>query len=248
MKRLSYRFALLLLVSHLGLSAQTYAYEIYDSGAFLHSPSVGADSLGYLDGVFNDFAGSGIDITFTNMLNADGIGSLEWEFSNNTSATLNDVSLFGYVDGEISPDLNSSFNEFGRLIAVGGTGSGDSAPDSWEIDEPGFAFGDIYDNLFLGALDNSNGVPEGSEDDVAVALGFELGDILAGETWTMAINISLVDIGGLFHGDIDSGAGVFINGSVDLVRVINPVDEPGSLPVLLLGLAGIYLAGKRKKQ
>ncbi len=246
MKRLSYQFALFCLVFNPGLSAPAHAYEIYDAGAFLHSPSVSTGPLGYLDGVFNDFDGSGIDITFTNTLNADGIGSLSWAFSNNTAATLSDVNLFGYLDGEIDPDLNSSFNEFGRLIAVAGSGSGDSAADSWEIDEPGFVFGDIYDNLFLGALDNSNAVPEGSEDDVAMALGFELGDILAGETWTMAINISLDNIGGLFHGDIDGGNGFYINGSVDINRAV-PVNEPGSLALLLLGLAGVCLARKNNK-
>lgn len=42
---------------------------------------------------------------------------------------------------------------------------------SWEIDEPGFVFRDIYDNFLLGTLDNAIGSP--LPDDVSMALGWQ---------------------------------------------------------------------------
>jgi hypothetical protein len=51
---------------------------------------------------------------------------------------------------------------------------------SWEIDEPGFAFGDIFEHfasstaLAGSQLDNSNGLPASSPDDVSMALGLNL--------------------------------------------------------------------------
>lgn len=222
------------------ISPPSQAYVIYDLGAFVHSPSLGNLSLSYLDGVQNDFPGTGVDLSFISNLDADNLGQVSWQFSNNTGSTLQDVSLFGYLDGEIDPDINSSFNEYGQYISVDGAGAGDENPDSWEIDEPGFVFGDIYDNLFNGALDNSNAVGIGSEDDVSLALGFELGDILDGETWELILNISEADIGGLFHGDADSGKGIYLTGAAHINRVIS-VDEPVPLVLFLIGIFGVFL-------
>jgi hypothetical protein len=218
--------------------APASAYEIYETGAFLNSSTLGSDSLGYSDGLFDDFSGSGIDLTFVNSLDSNGLGELTWQFINNTADTLSDVSLFGYVDGEIDETLNTFFNEYGQYISVTGSGSSDNDPDSWEIDEPGFLFGDIYDNLIFGALDNSNGVSLGSEDDVSVALGFELGDILAGQTWILSLLISEQDIGGLYHGDDDSGKSVYINGSA----VVSSTAVPEPAPVLLFSLGLVSLS------
>ena len=238
-------FVSLVALTALSIHTPSKAYEIYDAGAFLNSPSLSALSLGYLDGVYNDFAGSGVDLSFVNSLDSNGLGQLTWEFTNNTATTLFGVNLFGYLDGEIDSDLNSSFNEYGQFVSVSGVGSADTDPDSWEIDEPGFVFGDIYDNLFLGQLDNSNGVPLGAEDDVSLALGFELGDILAGDTWLLALTISEENIGGLFHGDDHSGTGIYMNGSVTIDRA-TPVDEPAPFYLFLMGLTGLFLAHRTR--
>jgi hypothetical protein len=155
------------------------------------------------------------------------------------------VSLFGYVDGEIDETLNTFFNEYGQYISVTGSGSGDSDPDSWEIDEPGFLFGDIYDNLIFGALDNTNAVFQGAEDDVSLALGFELGDILAGQTWNMTLSISDTDIGGLYHGDYASGTGAYINGNV-VVDSVTTVAEPNGMLLFLLGMFGMTLIRRQR--
>ncbi len=247
MRTLSFKAALASLVLSISVPfiAPANAYEIYDSGAFLNSSTLGANSLGYLDGVLDDFAGSGVDLSFVSSLDSNGYGDLTWQFTNNTSGVLSDVSLFGYVDGEIDEPINSYFNEYGQYISVTGTGSGDIYADSWEIDEPGVVFGDIYNNLFLGALDNTNAVPQGSEEDVSLALGFELGDILAGQTWTMTLSISDIDIGGLYHGDDHSGTGAYINGTV-IVDTATTVPEPAGLLLFLASLLGMTLVRRQR--
>ena len=231
-------FCSLFLLTSVAFVSPVSSYEIYESGAFLNSTTLGAHSLGYLDSGLDDFSGSGVDLSFVNSIDSSGYGDLTWQFTNNTSSILSDVSLFGYVDAEIDEPINSFFNEYGRYVSVVGTGSGDILPDSWEIDEPGFVFGDIYDNLYLGALDNTNGVPEGAEDDVSLALGFELGDILIGQTWTMTLSISDIDIGGLFHGDDGSDTFAYVNGTV-VVDSVTPVPEPAGMLLFLVGILGL---------
>jgi hypothetical protein len=233
--------ASLFLFTSIPLTASVSAYEIFESGAFVNSSTLGSSSLQYLTSGLNDFAGSGIDISFTNGLNSQNYGNLTWQFTNNTSITLSNVSLFGFVDAEIVETFNTFFNEYGSYISVTGSGSGDINPDSWEIDEPGYVFGDVYANMLNGALDNTNAVPLGLEDDVSLALGFELGDILVGQTWSMSLSISATDIGGLYHGDAPSGTGAYINGTA-VVYPATSVPEPSSVMVLLLGLFGMTFA------
>ena len=74
-------------------------------------------------------------------------------------------NILVFLDIEIDELVNTFFNEFGSVVGAPGAGL------SWEIDEPGYVFGDIYTNFVAGALDGTNGVPSGSPDDVSFALG-----------------------------------------------------------------------------
>ncbi len=82
-----------------------------------------------------------------------------------TGAGSHSVSLF--VDHEIDEAINGFSNEYG---GVSGT---PAAGQSWEIDEPGYSFGDIYANFAAGSLDNSNGVGAAAPDDVSMALAWD---------------------------------------------------------------------------
>lgn len=72
-----------------------------------------------------------------------------------------------YFDHEIDETANTFFNESGE--PVGGLPAG----LSWEIDEPGFSFGNIYTNFTTRTLDNLNGVPSSAPEDVSMALGWD---------------------------------------------------------------------------
>jgi hypothetical protein len=73
-----------------------------------------------------------------------------------------------FVDMEVNETGNTFFNEWGEAVGSPDVGYG----QRWEIDEPGFTFGDIFANFSAGKLDNSNGVPSAAPDDVSMALGY----------------------------------------------------------------------------
>ena len=145
----------------------------------------------YLDGTTYCDIGPCDSDTLTDLSGVPGVDDSLFDFSTGigtlsvttTGAGAHSVDFF--VDIEIDEVVNSFFNESGAASGVSAAGQ------SWEIDEPGFVFGDLFDNFLVSSLDGSNGVPAGSEDDVSMALGwdFVLG---AGETSDIVFLLSTV--------------------------------------------------------
>jgi hypothetical protein len=226
-------------------STHTWSITIYQYSVFINSPDLGLSSFEdtQIDLEFNasnNFANVGLDVTFTNSLNLDDIGNVSWQVVNNSGRDLTDVSFFGFLDADIDESINNFFNESGELVSITGAGASDTAADSWEIDEPGFVFGDIYDNILAGILDNFNAVPAGFEEDVSLALGFDIGTLLSGQSLLASFDISLNNIGGLSHTDSDSNITFYLNGSVALQHV-NDIPEPGIFLLFVTGLAGAMM-------
>jgi hypothetical protein len=153
------------------------------------------------------------------------------------------VGLF--VDHDIDKAINTFFNEFGS--ATGAPVAG----ESWEIDEPGFVFGDIFTNLQGNSLDNTNGVPAGSEDDVSMALGWDY-TLAAGETSaiTFLISENLPSSGFyLTQTDPDSQASIYFSSTLTIRGTGGAViPEPGTLALygMGLGIAGLWGANRRR--
>lgn len=121
-----------------------------------------------IDGTIHEqFAGDPLPTTGALV---EGLGTLSLDVTGGGSH-----SVIGYFDFEIFEDFNTFFNESGAATGVPAIGQ------SWEVDEPGFIFGDIVDNVFAGSLDNSVGVTPGNEDDVAFAIGWDF-SLLDGDT------------------------------------------------------------------
>jgi len=150
--------------------------------------------------------------------------------------------VVGYFDLEFLDSNNSYVNEYGQASGIPLPGQ------RWEIDEPGFIFGDIYTHVFAGAaaldnLDSIPGPPASSLDDVAMAHGwsFILG---ATDTATIAFVTSLSAPGsGFYTEQIDpvSGDRVFLQSSL----AISPIPEPSTWLLMASGLVALRLWRKR---
>ncbi len=169
-------------------------------------------------------------------------------------------SLMGFLDHEIDEADNTFFNEYGE--------SGGAAPAglSWEIDEPGYKYGDIYDNVLAGALDNTNAIPDSAPDDVSMALGWNFS--LFAYQWAI-ITFDVTDIMGdvpqdefyLAHTDPDSAASLYFHSTLQILGDPpddppppdpppgDPIPEPSTIILLLTGisgLAGVQLRRRRR--
>lgn len=238
-----------LMFTAMSLDAVATPIEISQFSLFLSAPELAADSfqddqLGYFDPVFapsvNTFGDGGFDVQFSSSLDSDSYGTASWLITNNTGGTISTSRVMGFLDADLG--LNDYWNEYGETV-------GDVAGQygSWEIDEPGYYFGDIYDNLLDGELDNSNAFSCGCIEDVSLALGFDVVDWLAGETIVATFDIGRVlgsGQAGLAQFDADTEDSLYFSGSVQRV---SSVPEPGSLMLFALGSLGLLIARKTKK-
>jgi uncharacterized repeat protein (TIGR01451 family) len=164
-------------------------------------------------------------------LDAQGFGTFGWQFTNTTGAALQNVRFVVFLDADIDRDANTFFNEYGEFVSLAlppGAPAGSIAASSWEIDEPGFVFGDIQQNAMTGLLDNTNGVPQSAPDDVSLALGYQAGSLAAGQKADFSFLISADNVGGLRQVDPDSNASFYFNGYALPIAVNTPPTIAGA--------------------
>jgi len=166
----------------------------------------------------------------------NGLGTLTWSTSAPGSHT-----FIAFFDHEIDEAINTFFNEYGEAINT-------PAIQSWEIDEPGYIFGDIYGNVLAGALDNTNSVPNGSEDDVSWAMGWDF-TLASGESALINLTISeTAPTSGFYLAQTDPESNASIYFSSSLKTEVIP--EPATIMLVGAGLAGLIGVGSwiRKKK
>lgn len=163
---------------------------------------------------------------------ATGLGTMSIRFSPGAAGS---YYIAGFFDHEIDEAGNTFFNEAGWAIGT------PQAGQSWEVDEPGYAFGDIYDNLLAGTLDDQ--VFDGFVDlvdDVAMAMGWDF--TLASDLEFAIVDFILSDTAPtsgfyLVHQDPDSQYNLYFSSTLD----IGAIPEPGTLLLLGGGFAGLIL-------
>ncbi|MBI4847457.1 MAG: PEP-CTERM sorting domain-containing protein [Nitrospirae bacterium] len=201
-----------------------------------------AATIGLFDWAFNvdgatyEFANG--DSMPTSGVLVGGLGTLTW-----STSTAGNHNIIAFFDHEIDEELNTYFNEYGD------TSGSPAAGQSWEIDEPGYVFGDIYDNVLSGFLDNMNGVPSTSPDDVSMALGWDF-SLLTGESADIEFILSdIAPSSGFYlaHTDPRSQATIYYSSNLEISGGgPTPVPEPGTVMLLGSGIAGLFFFGKKR--
>jgi len=184
----------------------------------------------YLGGFGDSMSDAGVGGTLT-----DGLGTLSW-----TTSAAGSHTFISFFDHEIDEPINTFFNEYGES-------NGTPAIDqSWEIDEPGYVFGDIYWNVLGGALDNSNAVPAAAPDDVSMALGWDF-SLAVDETATISLILrDMAPLSGFYlsHIDPESLETIYFSSGLDIRGGPGPgpapIPEPGTILLVCTGLAGLF--------
>lgn len=199
-----------------------YAFNV--NGSFAHNakPAVGGTTIN--TGSFD----------FTT-----GLGSITIDY--NPGSTGNKFLII-WLNLDSDSANNTFFNEFASVSGAAPAGL------SWEVDEPGYVSGDIFQNVQNGTLDNTNSVPQGTPDDVSIALGWNF-NLAAGESATMTLNVSTNRPASGFYirqTDPDTPADIYLSTGLRIGGGQPPViPEPGTVVLLAGGLGLCVLLRKR---
>lgn len=166
------------------------------------------------------------------------LGTLTW--STNAAGAHSFLAFFDY---EIDESTNGFSNESGSTQGT------PSAGQTWEIDEPGFVFGDIYTNLHNNSLDNINAIPAGSEEDVSMAMGWDF-ILAAGDIATITLTLTDLMPQSVFYlaqFDPESQKSIYFTGDLVIQNGNPEIPEPATLLLMGTGLAALF-GGRRKRK
>lgn len=162
---------------------------------------------------------------------------IRWTLTNVGATPFGAFTFLAFADFEIDETVNTFFNEYAETRGSVAPGFG------YEVDEPGYAFGDIFDHLRAGTLDDTNALPIGSPDDVSFAFSVRMEGLAVGgsATFRMLLSEDGASIGSFAIDQLDvdpQSSGTRITASF--------VPEPGTGLLLAAGLAGLAARSRRR--
>ncbi len=152
---------------------------------------------------------------FAATLNPDNLGTVGITYTNTGAAAMAGVRFVAFADLDIERGANGFANEYGSLVSLAtppGSPAGAVAANGWEIDEPGFRFGNILANAAAGTLDNFHAIPGSAPDDVSFALQFPIGDLAPAQLFRVQLRLDTANIGGLQQVAATTNTTVYLNG------------------------------------
>jgi hypothetical protein len=205
-------------------------------------PSVGVASTGLFDYAFNingilTAASDPVPAIINDAAFDYGTGLGTVSLSLNASGS-HYVGFF--VDHEIDEASNTFFNEFGQIFGTPAAGQ------TWEIDEPGFVFGDIYNHITAGSLDNQLGVPSSKPDDVSMALAWGI-NLNPGDLALVTFRVDeSAPASGFYlqHVDPDSDQAIYFSSTLT-VRTSGVPEAGSTLSLMVGGLVTLGYAARR---
>lgn len=206
------------------ISLRKFALGVLVALSSLHASAAAIGLFEFKVNVDGNLSPAGVNIAAFDT--ATGLGQLTVSL---TGAGAHFVGLF--TDHDIDVTTNTYFNEFGAENGTPAIGQ------SWEIDEPDFVFGNIYANFAASLPDDSNSVPAGAPDDVAMALAWNL-SLQANQTAVIDFVVSeTVPLSGFYlaQTDSDSDATIYFSSRLAVVQV----PEPASLLLVAVALVGL---------
>ncbi len=228
MKKFQAVVLLLLFSAMLNAHASASSFDLIHWGFNLNGNIyMGGPEWGY-DPLSDSFDDSGFDWD-------SGVGSISVTFDPGSPG---DYYVLSWFNHEIDMTDNTYFNEYGAAVGTPGAGQ------SWEIDEPGYFFGDITDNLAAGSFDNTNNnmlFP----DDPSMGMGWNF-TLEAGEkaVITFLLSEEVPEEFYLVHTDPDSQKTLYF--STHVPDGDSPaVPEPGTALLLGAGLLGVACFRKK---
>ena len=226
--------AVVLAVMLTGASNAAAAVALFDFGANVDGTAYCADPF-LCTGLTDLSSVPGVDDAGFDY--SSGLGEISFSVS---GAGDHNVAL--WLDHELSAPFNGPFNETGT---VNGT---PEAGQSWEIDEPGFSFGDIFFNLLDNTLDNTNAFDGGLLDDPSMAIGWDF-SLIVGEIATVFFESTEVAPSGFSLGisDDETGETVFLSSRLEISSPPVDVPEPSSFGLLLLAAGGLFGRWRRQE-
>ena len=185
--------------------------------------------------------GPDLALAFSSVLSVDTTDlTLRYDVTN-TGAAPAALTFVSFFDAEIDETTNTFFNEYAETDGTPASGQ------SWEIDEPGYVFGDIYEHAQAGALDGTNGVGIGAPDDVSMAIAFAVASLAPGQTARFEFLLSEDGdaLGGfrLRQRDIDPASTTLITYS----GAASIVPEPGTALLVAAGAAALAAYARRER-